>query len=70
MGDLWQTRFSRQHLHVFHLAITNAFPPRTDNDLFESIKKKSEMPMKAWELEHPTPGTQVFVQNGLKLGGA
>jgi hypothetical protein len=51
---------------------------RTDNGPFKSIKKKPEFGIpppppiarKYWNLENPSPGTQVFIQDGLKPGGA
>ena len=79
MDNLWRRRssFGQESLHVCHLAVANVLFSRTDNGPFESIKKKKfdgpqppDLDRQLWMLESPDPGTQVFIQDGLKPSGA
>jgi hypothetical protein len=61
-----------ESLYMYLIPLRIPFFSRTDNGLFERIKKKVPGPVSvspSWILASSTPGTQVFVQTGLQLGG-
>ena len=59
-----------ESLYMYFIPLRISFFSHTDNYLFERIKKKVSGPIgPSWMLASSTPGTQVFVQTGLQLGG-